>query len=303
MRRRSPGTTMVPFACALVAALLVAPLARAGDARADATAAYNAGMDLRAAGKASLALAELQRAHALYPTAITGLELGRTLMLLGRLREAREALASVARIGPRANESARANNARAEAAALAVEMNTRIPKLRFRHEGAPPAVSVDGVVVTDVDSLLELDPGTHDVDIARGPTHERQRVVLEEGKSAVVELGGAREAALSPGPVAAPTATSPSRTWFWIGVAATGASLALGGVSGTVALVNANDAAPGCVQDHCSPAVASQVDAAQTWSTVSTVSFVAAGAFAIFALVAYVLSPASSPKRSLALAF
>ncbi len=99
--------------------------------RARATADFNEGMDLRAAGKRDLALAKLQQANAEYPTAITGLEVGRTLMLLGRLRDARDALGTVSRIGPRANESARANNARAEAAALAVEIGSRIPRSGF----------------------------------------------------------------------------------------------------------------------------------------------------------------------------
>ncbi|HEX4517477.1 MAG TPA: tetratricopeptide repeat protein [Polyangiaceae bacterium] len=268
--------------CAIVLAIsLAAPAVRADDQRAQATAAFNEGMDLRAGGKTSEALSKLEHAHALYPTAITGLELARTLMLVGRLKDAREALASVARIGPRANESARANNARAEAAALAVEIGTRIPRIRFRRQGAAPAISVDGVAVTDVDSPLEVDPGTHDVVIAG----DHRRVVTAEGKIEVIDLA---PTAQPKSPVVVVESPHKSNlTAFWIGVAATGASLALGGVSGSVALVNANQAAPECVSNHCDPSVASQVDAAKTWSTVSTISFAALGAFAIFSLVAY----------------
>jgi hypothetical protein len=261
---------------------LVAPIARADDPRADATAAYNEGMDLRAAGKTSEALVKLQRANALYPTAITGVEVGRTLMLSGRLKDAREALLAVARIGPRANESARANNARAEAAALAVEIGTRIPRIRFRRQGSPPAITVDGVAVADVDSPIEVDPGAHDVVIGA----EHRRVLAVEGKIEVIDIAApVAEASTHDVVVEAPHKSS--LAVFWFGVAATGVSLALGGTSGAIALVNANEAAPKCVMNHCDPSVASQVDAAKTWSTVSTVSFSVAGAFVIFSLVAY----------------
>ncbi len=266
----------------VLAITLAAPAVRADDPRVQATTAYNEGMDLRSAGKTNEALSKLEHAHALYPTAITGLELARTLMLVGRLKDAREALASVARIGPRANESARANNARAEAAALAVEIGTRIPRIRFRRQGPAPSISVDGVAVTDVDSPLEVDPGAHDVVI--GSDH--RRVVTAEGKIEVIDLAVTAQPTSSPVVVIEAPHKS-NLTLFWIGVAATGASLALGGTSGAVALVNANQAAPECVQNHCNPSVSNQVDAAKNWSTVSTVSFAVAGAFAIFSLVAY----------------
>jgi hypothetical protein len=275
--------------------VLLASAAHADDPRAQATADFNEGMDLRAAGKKDLALAKLQRANAEYPTAITGLELGRTLMLLGRLRDARDALATVSRIGPRANESARANNARAEAAALAVEIASRIPKIRFKH-GDLPHVSVDGAVVADLDTPIELDPGPHDVDISRSGWSGRTHVVLEEGKSEVVDLGGPVIATIAPHDEARVHATTPSRAPFWIGVTLTGAAVALGSISGGVALANANTASPACVDDHCASSVASNVDAAKTWSTVSTISFVAAGAFAVASIVLYFVT--SGSKRA-----
>ncbi len=280
--------------------LAVATSALADD-RARATADFNEGMDLRAAGKRDLALAKLQQANAEFPTAITGLEVGRTLMLLGRLRESRDALLAVSKIGPRANESARANNARAEAAALAVEIGSRIPKLRFRHlafAGDLPRVSVDGNIVTDLDTPIDLDPGSHDVDVARGDSHDRKQVVLDEGKTEVVDLGGAVEtrAPVAPVVIAVTPRSSPSRAPFWIGVALTGAAVVLGSVSGGVALANANTASPECIDNRCSPAVANNVDAAKTWSTVSTISFVAAGVFAITSVVLFFVT--SGSKRT-----
>ncbi len=147
-------------------------------------------------------------------------------------------------------------------------------------------MTVDGSAVTDLDTPIDLDPGAHDVDITRADSRDRKHVVLEEGKTEVVDLGGAAIVTSSPVVVVAmhPT-SSPSRAPFWIGVALTGAAVALGSVSGGVALANANTASPACIDNQCSPTVASNVDAAKTWSTVSTISFVAAGVFAITSIV------------------
>src|SRR5579872_1913830 len=62
---------------------------------AQARELFNQGMDLRDKGDASGALAKLQGANALAHTPITGVELGRTLVLLAHLVEAREAFLAV----------------------------------------------------------------------------------------------------------------------------------------------------------------------------------------------------------------
>ncbi len=58
---------------------------------AQARTLYNQGKELRERGDTAKALEKLKAAHALAGTPLTGLELGRTYMMLGQLLEAREA--------------------------------------------------------------------------------------------------------------------------------------------------------------------------------------------------------------------
>jgi hypothetical protein len=287
----------------LAALLVVSPARASGDDDLQrATVAYAEGMDLRVAGHPEASLEKLRLAHQLYPTAITGLELGRAYMLLGRLLEARDALLSVARIGPRANESARANNARAEAAGLGVELGDRIPRLVFQHAGPAPTVTVDGANVGNLDEPYRVNPGEHAV--AWGGTE--RRVTLVESQALTVALTSTDRAA--PVPLASPAAPeTSSRTMFWTALTLTGIAAATGTVAGIVAIGDANTARSSCPLGQCEPSVHGAADGARTWSTVSTVSFVGAGIFGAATVVAYLLTGHASkdPPRigSLSLSF
>jgi hypothetical protein len=272
----------------LAVALLAASVPASGDedALAKATALYNEGMDLRAGGHADLALDRLRRAHTLYATPITGLELGRTYMQLGLLVESLETLRAVGAAGPRAGESLRASNARAEAAALAVTVDGRVPKLLIDRGGRAVTVRLDSVPLTDPDRAVPINPGTHTLawDAAT------RTVALAEGESRTIELYP-RVA-----PLVSTRATGRSRVPEWIGVSLTGASLLLGGVSGGIALSNERAASPSCPANRCLPSVGDEVSRAQTWSTVSTVSFVAAGVVGAATLITWLVRPSSKPK-------
>ncbi|HEY1694871.1 MAG TPA: hypothetical protein VGG39_22020 [Polyangiaceae bacterium] len=293
MTRAAASVAAVLF----VSAFLAAPAARAAgdDDVKRATTEYAAGMDLRQAGKLAASLEQLELAHRTYPTPITGLELGRGYMLLGRLLEARDTLLSVARIGPRAGESARANNARAEAAGIAAALGERIPRVVFEHEGAPPAVTVDGKPVQSIDVPLLLDPGEHTVAWS-GAT---RKVTLAEGQAVTVVVSVAAAPAAT-GPAApVPTgsvsaagheARGGNRAPFWLALGLTGAATAVGSVAGVVAIGKANDARPGCPNGQCQTSVHGAADEAKTWSTVSTVSFVAAGVLGAVTVVAFLLT-------------
>jgi hypothetical protein len=268
-----------------VALLLAAPEARAGDDDVKhATTEYAVGMDLRVAGKPEASLEHLREAHRIYPTPITGLELGRAYMLLGRLVEARDTLLSVARIGPREGESARANNARAEAAGIAASLGDRVPRLVFTHAGPAPAVTVDGRPVESVDAPLRLDPGAHTVSWSGAS----RSITLTEGQAATIDLGPmAPTTAITPAPSPVVRVRPGNRGPFWIGVVLTAAAAGGGTVSGLVAVVDANKARPYCPNGLCQPPGHADADAAKTWSTVSTVSFVTAGVLGAATLIAY----------------
>ena len=260
-------------------------------------------MDLRVAGKLDASLAHLLEAHRTYPTPITGLELGRAYMLLGKLVEARDTLESVARIAPRPGESARAGSARAEAAGIAAGLGDKIPRIVFRRGGAAPAVTVDGAPVSNLDVPFLLDPGPHT--IAWDGTSKA--VTLAEGHAITVELSAP---SIAPAPAASPPiATSPApagtargstRAPFWIAVGLTGAATAVGAVSGVVALGDANTARPGCPGGQCQPSVHGPADAAKTWSTVSTASFVTAGVLGVASVVLFLVTHDATKETALA---
>jgi hypothetical protein len=267
------------------ALLLAAPSARAADDDVRrATAEYAEGMDLRVAGKIDASLEHLRLAHQIYPTPITGLELGRAYMLLGKLVVARETLLSVARIGPRAGESARASTARAEAAGIAASLGDRVPRLVFTHAGPAPAVTVDGAAVESVDTPLRLDPGAHTVSWSGAS----RTISLAEGQASTIDLGPSAPPAPTASERATPVqAVRPgNRAPFWIGLGLTVAATGAGAVSGLVAVGKASTARPGCPGGQCQPSVHAAADEARTWSTVSTISFVTAGVLGVATLIA-----------------
>ncbi len=260
----------------------------------EAQAAYTRGMDLRAAGDLAGATEALHRADTLHPTPITGLELGRTLLLLGKQVQAREALLAVSRLPPRPNESVRATTARQEAASLAQSLGERIPVLHFRRGpvGAAPTVRLDGAVLETLDAPRRVDPGEHVLEILRGEPHrasEIRRVTLREGESTWIDLPvllPVAEVASGPNEAASPP---PDRTLFWVGLGFTAAAASLGSAAGLVALGDASSARPGCPDNRCQPSVRGTADAAQTWATVSTVSFVVAAALGVATVTAWLL--------------
>src|SRR3954467_5794820 len=111
------------LAIVLSLSLAASVVVTAGPARAEPTAAdsetalqlFKDGKALRESGDLAGALGKLRAAYALVQTPITALELGRTQMALGQLVEARDVLLTASRIPVRANESAKAGEARIEA--------------------------------------------------------------------------------------------------------------------------------------------------------------------------------------------
>src|SRR5690242_13340717 len=97
----------------------VASVASAEPTAADLESArdlFKEGQALRAKGDLEGALTKFKAADALAGTPITGVELGKTLLQMGKLVEAREGFLSVGRIPTKPNESPQTKKARAEAA-------------------------------------------------------------------------------------------------------------------------------------------------------------------------------------------
>ena len=209
------GMTTVAFATIALAQPSAGDIAQAREF-------LNQGLDLRSHGDANGALEKLKAAHALAHTPITGLELGKTYVAVGKLVEARETFLSIGRIPTQAEETVRSKSARSESERLAEQLRSRIPSLTVRITG----VAAESVAVTIDDANVPtealaaprfVDPGSHEV-FARstsGGTAET-RVDLAEGEARDVELkitftGGQPSAPTPPtAPQPSPVAPAPS---------------------------------------------------------------------------------------------
>lgn len=153
----------------LLSALTFAPAARAQSdvERENAQALYKAGNDARDAGDLRAALSSYRGAYALVPTPVIAVAFAKAEMALGQLIEARQTLLGVERIPAKPNESVLTTSARAEANALAMKIEGRIPTVTLqiqRHDGARvPTISLDGVTIPEavLDAPRKVDPGPH----------------------------------------------------------------------------------------------------------------------------------------------
>ena len=298
----------------IVAALAIAASTLTANARAEPSAAelqnartlFKQGESLRAAGDLRGALTALRGAHDLAHTPITGVELGAVYEQLGRLVEARDVLREVTGMPETPNESASTRRARAEVSARRGPLEARIPSVELVLDGAVKAVSIDGasVPLANLKERVSLDPGVHTVtasgdgqatrvvrlELAEGVvTH----VVLDLSAPPAVAEGTAVPARIGPAPADARPAP-PGRALLWTGLGVTGVGLAVGGITGILALSKKSDVDAACPNKQCPASAQSDIDASKSFGTVSTIAFVVAGAGAALAIVSFVVQRPSS---------
>jgi len=259
------------------------------DARATARSLADEGANAYAAGDYPRALALFGSARGLVPAPTIALFEARTLVQLGRWRDARVAYLRL--IGTEASPDAPAPFGAAVEAGRAelAWLEPRIPRFRIVVTGGE--VGKDGVVLLDERPLaspvpsgwLLVDPGAHSL-----------RLRTARGSSAAVELviaeGEARQVRFDVAPV--PTATSsPARTWAFVSLGVGGAGIALGIAAGMVALDAHEEAERGCPANRCIAGTpgASSLERFRDWRTVSTAGYVV-GAIGAGAGVALLLT-------------
>lgn len=283
------------------------PLAWAAPSAIDIDSArelWREGKKLREAGKLPEALEKFRAAWALAPTPITGLDLAKTLALVGKLVEARETALTASKLPVPPTESTTAQKAREEADALALSLRDRIPSLVPKVTGVDPAtvkVLVDDAEVPTaaLGQPRRLDPGTHVVRMVRDATElAKSSVVLAEGETREVVLTPTLAAAepppkVVPPPTPAPIAPAPSNgipAFGIVGLSVGVVGVAVGGVAGIVALTRLGKAKDVCAADKsCPPSASYDLDTSRRAGNISTVGFIVGGVgLAVFGVSLFV---------------
>jgi hypothetical protein len=256
-----------------------------------ARALMKEGRSRRTKGDHRGALESFVAADALMNVPTTGLEVGRTQVQLGLLVEARDTFLRVSRTPEEAGEPPAFKEARSEAAAGAIKLEERVPTLKVSLTGVPAgataSITIDGVNIPSaaISARRKLNPGTHEiVAIVAGGAKQTTTVELAEGdaKDITVDLSGPVTA--SPAPAAVATKTDPSpetpratgtSSLTYVGFAVAGVGIAVGSVTGLIALSKKNAAEEGCAGSRCPPSTHDELTRADTMATVSTIAFVA----------------------------
>jgi hypothetical protein len=196
--------------------------------------------------------------------------------------------------------------------ARAVTVEKRPPRLTVRLAAGSPAgaeVARDGTVLGGISLgiALPVDPGAHTL-VVRAPGHADAStlVTLREGEDREVVVTAGPEASAAPiAPARATSEVAPQsperrglgvqREIAIVALAAGGASLLVGTVSGVSALLSWGNAESAC-NKGCSATSPAEGDrnAALTASTISDIGFVASGVLVVSGVALWLTSPAGA---------
>ncbi|HYJ09689.1 MAG TPA: hypothetical protein VEX18_11790 [Polyangiaceae bacterium] len=282
-------------------------------ARALGTSGVEAYLD----GQYEQATDELEKAYAILRVPSLALWSGRALEKRGRLVEASERYAEAAELRVPTGDAQVQKQAVNEAAAELTKLRPRIPSLTVELVGADTrevVVELDGKLLPA--ALVGLprlvNPGHHQVVATRGGQRITATASVAEGQRKSVEV---RFAGVSPSARSAPvasvstnrsptadskqTGSSPRKTWAVVALAAGGAGLALGGITGGLAIGKRNELEDtGQCNDGCSPSLGDDVDTLDRYRTLSTIGFVAGGVFAASGVVLLITAPSSGGAQA-----
>lgn len=258
-------------------------------ARAEARKIGYAGVEAYQAGDFATAHDRLETAFQMLRVPSLGLWSARALTKLGKLVEAEARYLEVIRLPTSVGDEAIQEQARQDARNERAELARRIPSVLVRVEGAPAAevaVTMDGAPLTGsaIGESHLVNPGRHRIEGVRGAARASADVVAAEGeqKTAVLRFAGAgADAAATPATDVGPTAprggaSSTMRTVGWATMAAGGAGILVGAVTGLVAISkkgSLDDA--GCVSGSCPVGQRDAVDSYQRMRLVSGVGLIA----------------------------
>jgi hypothetical protein len=204
-----------------------------------------------------------RRADALVHAPTIVVDHARALVGLGRFVEAYERYALVLREGVAADAPASWKQSVSDAEREIEAVKPRLAWLVINIEGPKePRVTVDGreVPVASLGARRATDPGKRKVRVtADGFVSGGRIVVLKEGEEQTVTIALERPESveLAEAPVAksdaAAEAASSASPWPWIALGIGGAGLAVGGVTGAMALGVHSDLEESCPTGTCTP--------------------------------------------------
>lgn len=251
------------------------------------------------------ALESYEGADRIMKVTSTGLAVGKAMMQLGRLIEARDKLIAVTRLPQATDESPVLTSAREEAKQLQQTLADRIPQLTVSLAGLPAgveaSVQIDNETVppASVNLPRAVNPGSHTVSAsAPGYSAAPQTLTLKEGDRQTLTLTFRATGEQHHEEPKDELEISPL---VWVGVAFAGAGVIVGAITGGLSLSTASDVKSQCQGTRCPVSVEEEGDRALVLAHVSTASFAVAGAGAILAGVGLVLTFTSDDGADTAL--
>ncbi|HVY30352.1 MAG TPA: hypothetical protein VHB79_27530 [Polyangiaceae bacterium] len=270
------------------------------------------GVDAYQAGRYDAASEKLEKAYSLINVPSIGLWSARALAKRGLLVEAANRYFEVASLQVPEGDAAVQRQAQVDAQAELDQLRLQIPRLVIQVTGVEAseiALSIDGqpVPTTALGKPRLVNPGSHRVEARAAATQRSATVELLPGKETPITLdfAAAAPSAASPAASSAPapaasndsSAGSTQRTLGFVALGAGAVGLALGGVTGGLALGKRSSLeSSGCTDTHCPPEKREEVNQLDTLRLVSSIGFIAGGALAAGGIT-LLLSAPSSPHR------
>jgi hypothetical protein len=247
------------------------------------------------------------RAEALVHAPTLLRDLARAQVGLGKLVDAHENYSLIIREGVAPDAPQPWVQALADAKAEIVAIPPRLPWVTITVTGpSDPTVTIDGVTISSASLGVKrpADPGQHEIRAsAKGYYTAKKSVVLKEGESVNIAFDLEDAPVDTPpepeeiGPVQQPD-TQAEPTWrkpaiisaFAVG----GAGLALGGVTGMLAIRKHSKLSATCPDGTCFREQQDDLDQYHTFGKLSTIGFIAGGVGAATGVVLLLVKPPSA---------
>lgn len=313
--RRSASAALFAFGLSLTPAALAEEADSA--TRNAARELGSSGVEAYQAGRYEQASDELEKAYLILRVPSLGLWSARALVKRGRLVEAVARYEETIVLRLPSGDTDVHKRAVQEAKAELATLKPTIPTLTVRLQGATPGevrVSLDGEPLpqASLGAARLVNPGSHQLVGLRGEQRVTASETVREGQAREVELSfRAAEAAVPVAVASKPQSTSPPRdvlptapprhprrVWSIVALAAGGAGLAFGGVTGVLALNKRGELDDtGKCTDGCPTSLESDVNQLNRYRTLSTVGFIAGGVLAGAGIVLWVTAPSEQQQR------